>query len=357
MLDFYIKHFHLPNLLLCIIFFYIVYYVAITIWSKNHNWIKKSYAYSGKQRVHVGEIPRMAGVIFFINLIIFSFFLSDDNFAVELQKIILCLVPMMLLTVKEDLSHNVDYKIRLLGLIISSTLLIIFTQDRLPVVDHIIIISDLFQSQAFSIAFFSLCLISLANGCNFIDGMNGLLGFFILSALISCMHLAYLVDDFMITLPLIFYGLLTILFLVVNYPWGKIFMGDSGAYLMAMLVGIWVIDFFGVYETISSWNAALIFFYPIAEVTYSFMRKLYQRKSPFLPDRAHLHLKVFDIISKATNNAILSNNLTTFFLSGFWLVPPLILPWVYKSQTMISLSILILTLIYLILNRVIPARD
>jgi UDP-GlcNAc:undecaprenyl-phosphate GlcNAc-1-phosphate transferase len=357
MLDFYIKHFHLPNLILCIAFFYTVYYVAISIWSKNQNWIKKSYAYSGKQRVHKGEIPRLAGFIFYINLIIFSFFLSDINFAKELQKIILCLIPMMLVTVKEDLSHNVDYRIRFLGLILSSILLVIYTQERLPVVDHIIIISDLFQSQAFSIFFFSLCLISLANGCNFIDGMNGLLGFFIISALISCMHLAYLVDNFIITLPLILYGLLTILFLVVNYPWGKIFMGDSGAYLLAMLVGIWVIDFFGAYETISSWNAALIFFYPIAEVTYSFIRKLYQKKSPFQPDRAHLHLKVFDLLNKATNNPNLSNNLTTFFLSWFWLVPPLILPWVYKSQMMIAMSVLILTLIYLILNRVISARD
>jgi UDP-N-acetylmuramyl pentapeptide phosphotransferase/UDP-N-acetylglucosamine-1-phosphate transferase len=186
--------------------------------------------------------------------------------------------------------------------------------------------------------------------------MNGLLGFYLLGALMCCMQLSFSVYDTFHAIPLLLYALLTILFLLVNYPWGKLFMGDAGAYLMALLIGIWVIDFFGTYEFISSWNAGLIFFYPIAEVNYSVIRKLLQKKSPFQPDREHLHLKVFDILNTAMNKPRLSNNLTTVFLAIFWLSPPLILPWIYDSQTMICLSILILSLVYLILNKVIPSR-
>jgi hypothetical protein len=50
----------------------------------------------------------------------------------------------------------------------------------------------------------------------------------------------------------------------------------------------------------------------------------------------------------------LANNLTTVFLAIFWLAPPMILPWVYDSQPMIATSIVILSLVYITLNRVIP---
>ena len=141
-----------------------------------------------------------------------------------------------------------------------------------------------------------------------------------------------------------------------NFPLGKIFMGDSGAFLMALLTGVWAIIFFSIHDFISSWNAGLIFFYPIIEVAYSFARKLTQKKSPFYPDREHLHLKVFDVFNTALKKPRLTNNLTTIFLAVFWLTPPLVLPWVYDSQLLIVISLAILSSAYIIINLVIPAK-
>jgi UDP-GlcNAc:undecaprenyl-phosphate GlcNAc-1-phosphate transferase len=346
--------FYLPNLIWGVAFFYVLYYFVLQIWSSNDSCTLKTMHYHGKQRVHEGETPRLGGVIIYLFLVIFSFVLSNLEFAKNIQISLLCLLPIMIIILKEDLMHNVDYKVRLTALVLSTALIITFSVTSLPVVDHIIIITDLFHNPVFSFAFFTLCLITLANGCNFIDGMNGLLGFYLLGALMSCMHLSYIVQDTFQAKPIVLYTLLTILFLLVNYPWGKLFMGDAGAYLMAVLIGVWVINFFGTYESISSWNAGLIFFYPIAEVIFSFIRKLWQKKSPFQPDREHLHLKVFDILNTAMNKPRLANNLTTVFLAIFWLGPPLILPWVYDSQPMIATALVILSLVYITLNRVIP---
>ena len=351
------EKFYLPNLIWGFVFFYVLYYFVIRIWSNNDSWTLKTLHYRGKQRVHEGETPRLGGLIIYLFLVIFSFVLTNLEFAKNLQISLLCLVPMMLITAKEDLTHNVDYKVRFLGLALSAAALIMYAVTSLPVVDHIIVISELFHNPAFSFAFFTLCLIALANGCNFIDGMNGLLGFYLLGALMSCMQLSYVVQDFFLAKPILLYAFLTFLFLLANYPWGKLFMGDAGAYLMALLIGVWAINFFGTYESISSWNAGLIFFYPIAEVIYSAIRKLWQKKSPFHPDREHLHLKIFDILNTAMNKPRLANNLTTVFLGIFWLAPPLILPWVYDSQLMIAVAILILSLIYLIINHVVPERS
>ena len=349
-----LQQFYLTNILWGVIFFFLLYFFILKVWSKNQNWTLKTFYYKGKQRVHEGETPRLGGLIIYLFLVIFSFFLSNLLFAKNLQISLLCLIPMMFVTIKEDLTHNVDYKVRFLGLALSAAALTMYATNSLPKVDHIIVISDLFHNPIFGFAFFTLCLIALANGCNFIDGMNGLLGFYLMGALMCCMQLSFSVQDTFQAKPIVLYALLTILFLLVNYPWGKLFLGDAGAYLMALLIGVWVIDFFGTYESLPSWNAGLIFFYPIAEVIYSAIRKLLQNKSPFQPDREHLHLKVFDILNTAINKPRLANNLTTVFLAIFWLAPPLILPWVYDNQPMITTALVILSLVYITLNRVIP---
>jgi UDP-GlcNAc:undecaprenyl-phosphate GlcNAc-1-phosphate transferase len=349
-----LQQFYLPTLLWGTIFFFALYFLILNAWSNNQSWTTKTLHYKGKQRVHEGEIPRLGGVIIYLFLVIFSFFLSNLEFAKNLQINLLYLIPMMLVTLNEDLTHNVDFKVRFLALALSAAALIMYAVTSLPVVDHIIVISDLFHNPVFSFAFFTLCLIALANGCNFIDGMNGLLGFYILGALMCCMQLSFSVQDTFQAKPIVLYASLTILFLLVNYPWGRLFMGDAGAYLMALLIGVWVIDFFGTHESLSSWNAGLIFYYPIAEVIYSVIRKLWQNKSPFQPDREHLHLKIFDILNTSLNKPRLANNLTTVFLAIFWLAPPLILPWVYDSQPMIATALVILSFTYITLNRVIP---
>ena len=172
----------------------------------------------------------------------------------------------------------------------------------------------------------------------------------------SFLQLKYIVNDKFMAQYILVYSIPMILILIFNFPLGKLFMGDSGAYLMALLTGVWVIIFFSTHDSISSWNAGLIFFYPIMEVAYSFVRKLMQKKSPFYPDREHLHLKIFDILNTTLNKPRLSNNLTTIFLAVFWLTPPLVVPWVYDSQLLIVISLVMLSSAYIILNLVIPAK-
>ena len=172
----------------------------------------------------------------------------------------------MIVTVKEDLYHNVGFKTRLVALIISSFLLLSLGLESFPVVNHIPLISNLFQYPLFSFCFFMLCLVALANGCNFIDGMNGLFGFYMLGGLMSCLQLTYIVNDQLMAQYILLYAVFIILFLLLNFPLGKLFIGDSGAYLIALLSGVWVIVFFANHDFISSWNAGLILFYPIIEV-------------------------------------------------------------------------------------------
>lgn len=355
MLDFINSAINLLNsniLFLAVVSFYVLFFLILILWDRSKFFFTLDSKYDATdQRVHEGKVPRLGGFILFFLLIFFSFFLFGNG---DLQKILLCLIPMMFTSIKEDMFYNAHFITRLLGLIISVFSLMVFTGINFPIVNHLYFISDLFQYTTFNIIFFSICLVALANGCNFIDGMNGLLSFYLFGALMSCFHLSYFVGDINNGKLILFYGLLILCFISVNYPWGKIFLGDSGAYLLGILIGIWVINFFGNNELISSWNAVLIFFYPVAEVIYSFIRKILQKKSPFRPDREHLHLKIYAILNVALKNSKLSNNLTSIFLAIFWLGPPLILPWAYNSQIMLFTSIFSLAFTYISLNLTIP---
>ena len=246
---------------------------------------------------------------------------------------------MMLISVKEDLFFNVSYQKRFFAIAFSAICLIYFYLSDFPIINHLPIISNLFEYKSFNIAFFTLCILILANGCNFIDGMNGLLSFYIFGVILNCIFLSFVVSDIENGKVLLIYALLLLSFITLNFPFGKIFLGDSGAYLFAMLLGVWVINFFSMNSNISSWNALLIFFYPTTEVLYSFVRKVYQKKSPFKPDRGHLHLKVYDLIKTNYKKPNLSNNLTTIYLSFFWIAPSLALPLVYDSQVLIFFTL------------------
>ena len=338
-----------------LLFLFIFFFIE-TLSKKNKILFTKNLRYQGKQRVHEGEIPRAGGIIIFLSLLTYAFLLETENVQEELQLICICLLPMMIVILKEDFFHNVDFRLRFCALALSVILLLSFVVDTFPVVDYLYLISNLFEIPAFNFIFYALCLIGLANGFNFIDGMNGLLAFYIMSALICCLQLAFIVGDQVMPVLIIIYFFLMMCFLFLNFPFGRIFMGDAGAYLMGLLLGIWVIKFFATYDTISSWNAGLIFFYPAIEVVFSFTRKLIQHKSPFKPDREHLHLKVFDILNTALKKPRLANNLTTVFLALFYLTPTLLLPWVYDNQTLIFLTLIILTFSYLVLNIVIPEK-
>jgi len=328
--------------------------LIISFFSLKNNNSKPIKKYNAEQRVHTGEIPRLGGsaiyIWLFVILIIFEeFSITGHELSKYIYLLLLCF-PLMLVSFIEDLLSNISVKIRFITMVITAFFVCSFFITSFPDISNIPIISYFFQYKSFSVLFFSLCLIALMNGSNFIDGMNGLLSFYLLGVMLSCINLSIATgnvsDSYIIVLLLI--GLLC--FILFNYPFGLFFLGDSGAYFLSLILGVWVIIFFANNSYISSWNACIIFFYPIAEVFYSVIRKLSQKKSPFYPDRFHVHIKIYHLLNKSIINKKICNGLTTIFLSFLWLMPPLALPLVMHSQIAIFLKLILLSAIYLSLN-------
>jgi UDP-N-acetylmuramyl pentapeptide phosphotransferase/UDP-N-acetylglucosamine-1-phosphate transferase len=329
-------------------------FIFFNFW-KNQDFISKlSTNYEGEQRVHMGEVSRWGGLMIYLSLMIF-YHLLDDSYNYNYQSLLYLIAPFMVISFIEDTLHNVSILIRLFFMIFTAFLINIYWVDAFPVIENIPIISYLLEFDVFVIVFFTLALVGLMNGANFIDGMNGLATLFFLGAGCGCITLAMIANDMEALTTIIPWLILMVCFLIFNFPYGKFFLGDSGAYLLAILLGTWVIDFFGRHQDISSWNAVLILIYPVLEVIYSAIRKISQGKSPFYPDRHHLHIKIYDIVVTATKKPLYANNATTIFLVLFWLAPAFLLQFVYYSQLGIVLSIIIISFCYVMINYFTPS--
>ena len=323
-------------------------------------WHKKFYrnlglkAYKAIQRIHLNETPRLGGFIFILSLASFAAF-SNTNESMQLLKIILiCLTPIIFMGIKEDLFHNVEPAIRLLALLFVGWLFRAQFIGPLPVLTDIPFIGKLLLLQGGISIFYILSMVAVANGMNLIDGVNGLCGAVALSILSALLFLCYKTADTTM-LSLIFNVILFLIpFMLMNYPYGRIFLGDLGAYSLGLLVSMLTIILFGRHPEISPWGAVLILIYPATEVVFSLLRRMVKGVSIYHADTAHLHLKLFHFFRPQPHYKKIANALVTPALAGLWLFPLLSIPWVYQKPLFIWIAIILFITLYFLLYILVP---
>ena len=198
-------------------------------------------------------------------------------------------------------------------------------------------------------------MVTVANGMNLIDGVNGLCGAVALSILSSLLFLSYKTSD-VVMLSLIFNVILIFIpFIVINYPYGKIFLGDLGAYSLGLIVSMLTIILFSRHPDLSPWGAVIVLIYPVTEVVFSLLRRIVKSESIWQPDKEHLHLKLFYFFRPQSAYKKIANALVTPALSALWLLPSIAITWVYQKPLFIWLSIILFTVIYVLLYIIISS--
>ena len=323
-------------------------------------WHKKFYrnlglkTYQAIQRIHLNETPRLGGLIFILSLSSFVAF-SNTNESIQLLKIILiCLIPIFFMGIKEDLFHNVEPTIRLLTLLFVGWLFRAEYTGPLPILTEIPFVGKLSLLQGGISFFYILSMVAISNGMNLIDGVNGLCGAVFISILSALLFLSYKTSDISMLFLIFSVILLIIPFMLMNFPYGRIFLGDLGAYSLGLIAGMLTIILFGRHPEISPWGAALILIYPTTEVVFSSLRRMVKGVSIFHPDTSHLHLKLFHFFRPQSHYKKVANALVTPALSGLWLFPLLTITWVYQKPFFIWIAIILFIALYGLLYAVIP---
>lgn len=270
------------------------------------------------QKLHREPTPRIGGLGIFVSIL----FMAKD-LKIGLY-IILCLIPAFLAGFLEDLYAKISPWRRLLIMSISGGMAIYLLQT--VVTDFVIIEIPYWLG----IMVTMVAILGLINGTNMIDGFNGLSSgvcflifstYFVISYRLGDTELAYISLVCMASI---------LGFLVFNFPGGKIFLGDGGAYSLGFLLAIVSILLVRQNPDISPWFVFVSLIYPVWEVIFSFTRRtLIHKLSPLYPDSKHVHQLIYRNITREKNSLtslfifpiiVFFNTLAIFFYNKTWIL-------------------------------------
>ena len=310
--------------------------------------------YQAIQRIHLNETPRLGGMVILISLSAYMIKLPLNETYQLLNLLFLSLIPSLFFSFKEDLFHNVRPLLRLLSLLASGFLFVNFYKGPWPEVT-IPLIGPFLSTKLGILLFYPLAISTVTNGMNLIDGVNGLCAMVSLTILATLIFLAHQMFDHSILMVASGISLLLIVFLVFNYPYGHIFLGDLGAYSLGMMLSMLTIIMYGRHPELPSWGAVLLLIYPLTEVVFSLMRRLISGGSAYHPDLLHLHLKLYLFFKPQSHFKFMANAIVMPTLAILWLTPLILMTWVYQKPIFILLGILIFLTLYGFLYKKIPS--
>jgi UDP-N-acetylmuramyl pentapeptide phosphotransferase/UDP-N-acetylglucosamine-1-phosphate transferase len=241
----------------------------------------------GVQKFHAVPTPRVGGLALLAGLV--------AAWAVAPAPLARVLGPMLLASsvafgagFLEDLTKRVGVRERLLATMVSGVIAAMLTGVHL---DHVAVwgLDSLLAWAPAGILFTAFSVAGVANAINIIDGFHGLAGGALLIALGAMGWIAWQVGDGVVFHLCLTLGVLTTAFLLVNFPYGKLFLGDGGAYMMGFLLG-WTAVLLAMRNPgVSVWAPLLCCGYPVLETLFSMARRRARACQTGQPDRLHLH--------------------------------------------------------------------
>jgi len=274
--------------------------LLIVLSQKWHGKLSHDHDLDGVQKVHTTAVPRIGGIGVFsgvaFGLVLFQMLAPADVNPLHVSDIALLLaasLPAFLAGLIEDFTKRVSVRVRLVAtamsaMIASAALGATVTELDLWGVD------TLLAFMPFAILVTAVVVSGGSNAINIIDGFNGLSGstIVIMSAGFAAVGLQY-GDHLVVALGMLCMGT-TLGFLMLNYPFGKLFLGDGGAYFLGFLVSEMAVLLLVRNTQVNAWQVLAICAYPVIEVLFSmYRRRVIQKVSPGAPDALHLHTLVY----------------------------------------------------------------
>jgi len=261
---------------------------------------KKLFDEPDERKVHKAVIPTLGGLGIFAGFIVATLMGVPLGITTELQYFAAASIVIFFLGMKDDILVLSASK-KFIGQLIAAGILIKFAGVQITNMHGFLGITQI--PHYASIAFSLLTIIVITNSFNLIDGIDGLagsLGFLTTIVFGSYFyyigHIEYAVMAFALAGSLIS-------FLIYNFSPAKIFMGDTGSLLLGLINSILVIKFINIAGnpevSLPLASAPAIGFsilmIPLFDTLRVFGLRILDRRSPFSPDRTHVHHFLLDI--------------------------------------------------------------
>jgi len=260
---------------------------------------KKLFDIPDARKLHSRPIASLGGIGIFSGFFLASLLGISVKAFPEFQYFFAAATIVFFVGINDDMVALTAMR-KIIGQVLAAAILIHLGDIRISSMHGLFGIQEL--PEAVSLAFTYMTIIVVINAYNLIDGIDGLagtLGMLTTSVFGAYFFLAdmpgYAVMSFAMTGSLL-------AFLIFNYNPAKIFMGDTGSLLLGLINAILVIKFITVADSthvILPMESAVavgfsILMVPLADTVRVFSIRIFQGRSPFSPDRRHIHHLLLD---------------------------------------------------------------
>ena len=240
---------------------------------------------------HQSLATRSGGSSIFLSLFLISIFFYLNNNEIYDFSLLIPISIMLVVGLYDDI-YKLDFKLKFIFQIIVAKIII----DNGLIIDNLHGILGVFElSRIFGQLFTIFIIVAIINSINFIDGIDGLAISVITLFLLSFELFSSNLSD-MFFLTLIILGSVIPLYFFNFRKTNKVFLGDSGSLFLGAVVSIYVLKILSQDYSIKPYydlNKVIfvisILSYPILDIIRIFFLRLYKNKSPFLPDKHHIH--------------------------------------------------------------------
>ncbi len=265
------------------------------------------------RKIHATPVPSLGGIGIFAGFIM-AFLITAPSGVAEMQYLAAAFLVVFFLGMKDDIVVLTPFK-KFLGQLLAS-LIIVYKGGIL--IDSMYGFMGLGKMPLYlSVAFTFLTIVVITNSFNLIDGVDGLAGSLGLFTTFAFGFYFLLANQlFYSVLAFSMMGAL-VAFLIYNVSPAKIFMGDTGSLLLGFVNAVLVIKFIQIasvptatiYLPAAPAIGFAILFVPLFDTLRIFAYRILSRRSPFSPDRNHVHHLLLDLG--------FSHNMVTFLAAVF----------------------------------------
>lgn len=242
------------------------------------------------RKVHATPIPRVGGLAMAIGILVPVFI--TQPLTGPLAGFVAGALTLIAFGVWDD-RVNLSYRAKFAGQIIAVILCMWLGDVR---IESLTVDSRLQLPPALSSVLTFMFLVGVTNAVNLSDGLDGLAGGMSLLCLCAIALLAAVSGNFtVVTLALIECGAI-LGFLRYNTHPAQVFMGDSGSQLLGYSIGVLaVLATQGDGTSVSAGLPLLLLGLPILDTFSVMWQRIRAGRSPFSPDRNHLHHKLLGL--------------------------------------------------------------
>lgn len=247
------------------------------------------------RRMHKRPIPRLGGLAIFFAFLISAVLVGKIN--PQRVWILIGAVVIVALGIVDD-RKALGAKFKFVIQICAAAIPVVLGGLRIEVFTNPFIFSDsLYWSVgALSIPITIIWIVAITNAVNLIDGLDGLAVGVSSIASMTMLAVALFIGEIEIAVILAALAGACVGFMPYNLNPAQIFMGDTGStFLGYMLATLSIQGLFKVYALISFAVPFLILGLPIFDTGFAMLRRVLSGRSPFSPDRGHVHHRLIDM--------------------------------------------------------------